>query len=197
MRIRSSSEVEVGVGLVDWGRSSTLDFVKRIDLEIKIALLTALVGLTAVLGWPKPLPEVRLPPEPPRRLPATQAARSPSEKPFSEPSAEEEVVEEPVAAPSSDGLVEQLSRRELQLPMEAIRPRLSACKGGEHIADSLRVRLRITRSGGVESASVLPPYEHSAVADCVRQIARTASFGRFRGTRIPVVELTYPVTFRE
>jgi hypothetical protein len=106
---------------------------------------------------------------------------------------EDEPVEEPPVPPSLDGRPELLGRRELQLAMDALRRRFSGCKGIENLSGNLQVKLRIARSGAVESVSILPPHEPTPTDNCIRQVARSGSFPRFRGTRIPVIELTYPV----
>ncbi len=140
--------------------------------------------------------------------------RAPAKELEDEPAADDPA---PPAPPPGD-LLELLGRRDLEAGMDKIRPRLEQCRGPTETAtaaaeenaeasgaDSKReneapsvvtVRLTIAKTGQVQSVTVLPPHDRSALADCVARVVRTASFPRFRGTLVPTVELTYPIVLR-
>lgn len=135
---------------------------------------------------------------------------------------DEPVAEDPAPpVPAPGDVPELLGRHDLEAGMEKIQPRLAQCRaasetvtaraeergeeGGEGRAESRRedelvsvvtVRLTIAKTGQVQSVTVLPPHDRSALAECVSRAVRTASFPRFRGTLLPTIELTYPIVFR-
>jgi hypothetical protein len=96
-------------------------------------------------------------------------------------------------------LPEHLDRQKLETGMEKIKKHLDKCRGLEPFTGTLTVRLAITTSGNVKSAQVVPaPAAPSPLAECVvKAVKHYGSFPRFKGSLIPVIELTYPFLFKD
>ncbi len=126
-----------------------------------------------------------------RLMPHAATAKKKSTDASSDPTDEEEAPSER-AEPAGD----EPSRRDLEAGMDRVQDRVLACRGVENFVGLLSVRVVISRTGGVQSVSVLPPSDKTATAPCVARAVQGASFAHFRGQLHPTVELVYPFYFR-
>lgn len=94
-------------------------------------------------------------------------------------------------------LPEQLDRRQLEKGMNDLEPKIDQCrKIDPPYSGVMRVELSITRAGNVQSVSVLPPAAGTPAGACVAKAVKRASFPRYRGTQVPVTELSWPFLFQ-
>ena len=128
------------------------------------------------------------PPPPVENKPRPMAASAPEE----EAPAEEEAL--PVRAVGE--APELLGRRELEAGVARARRVVDQCQDLEQFVGTIKVRIVIARSGGVQSAQALPPLDETQTGECVaKAIRHHASFARFKGTLYPTMELTYAFYF--
>jgi hypothetical protein len=160
------------------------------------AMVALWIVCAAIVAWVwfRPLREGPLPPpvtHAPRKA-RVDAHRNAVVAPEDEP-----VADEPAASPVRSGPHEQLDRHDLEEAMDKVKPKVLACRSVEQYNGILTVKLVIEKNGGVKSATVQPPVDHSRTADCVRRALHGLSFPRYRGTFVPQTEWTYPFRFGE
>ena len=161
----------------------------RVGRRVGLGLLGAgLVAAAVVQFAPGPTPRVRaLKPPHPVRTAALDGGKMPDEEPLAEEAP-------PPIAPSE--LPEEPTRRDLEHGMERAKKYVERCGPVEPAPATVWVKITISRSGNVQSAVVLPPYDQAPVASCIaKAVKHSASFPRFRGELTPTVELTFPFYF--
>jgi hypothetical protein len=165
-------------------------------LSTRIALLLLALGVV-VAAWQRlrPAPSVRIPKlEPPRpvRVAAASDGGVSSHAAEDEPAADDAP---PERAPTE--LPEHPGRRDFEASMARVKHAVGRCQSLEQVSGTVTVRLVIGRSGGVQSAVALPPYDRTRTGECVVRAVKQATFPRFRGEPTPTVELIYPFYFRD
>jgi hypothetical protein len=162
-----------------------------VALWIVCAAVIAWVWLRPMAKAPLPEPSVHAPR--PRKS-ASSGRAAPVVAPEDEP-----VADEPAAAPVQSGPPEMLNRFDLENAIDRVRDKVLKCREVEQFSGFLTVKLVIERSGGVKSATVQPPVDHTRTADCVKKVLHGLGFPRFRGTYLPngTIEWTYPFLFKE
>lgn len=94
---------------------------------------------------------------------------------------------------ANSNLPETLSRVQIQSGMRRIKPRIQSCFDRFKVPGLASVKVKISGSGRVSSATVKGVFAGTPTGACVQSAARSATFSKFKGATIGI---TYPFILR-
>lgn len=150
-----------------------------------LALWVLCAGAVAWV-WFRPLRQGALPPWPARTQQTAKVVEAPDDEP----------ADDPVGTSVRTGPPERLDRDDLLRSIARVTPKVMACQRVEQVSGLVKVKMEIARSGRLQSAVVLPPFDKSRTADCVKHALRGLGFPRFLDSATPTIEWTYPFLFK-